>query len=101
PSNGSAMPKLASTLPRLMTEPNVPPILEISVTYNGDSRDGSFEIKEPTNNTVWTRLKQAAMALSAETRVGECRIDLSWPSLLEVLREYGTKEQQRSLGFRF
>lgn len=76
-------------------------MLEIAVTYNGDSREGSFQIAELTTNTIWTRLKQSAMALGTETRVGELRIDLSWPSLLEVLREYGTKDQQRSLGFRF
>jgi len=76
-------------------------VLDISVSYNEDSREGSFQIAEPTTNTIWTRLKQSSMVFGAETRVGELRIDLSWPSLLEVLREYGTKEQQRSLDFRF
>lgn len=77
------------------------PVLEIHVFYNADSRDGSLAIMEPTVSTVWTRLKQAAMAMGSDARISELRIDLSWPSLLEVLREYGTKEQQRSLGFRF
>jgi hypothetical protein len=77
------------------------PPLDVVVSYNEDSRDGSFSIAEPTTNTVWTRLKQAAMALGSETVVGELRIDLGWTNVLEILREYGTKDQQRTLGFRF
>lgn len=84
-----------------MLKAQATPVLDIAVSYNGDSRDGAFKIAEPTTNTIWTRLKQSAMAFGADTRIGELRIELSWPSLLEVLREYGTKEQQRSLGFRF
>ena len=84
-----------------MAESEGAPRLDIAVVYNDDSRAGTFVIAAPTTNTIWTRLKQSAMALGTDTRVSELRIELSWPGALEVLREYGTKDQQRSLNFRF
>jgi SNF2 family DNA or RNA helicase len=79
-----------------------PPLaLEIAISYDGERREGVFHIGAPSTNTIWTRLKQSARALGADCRITECRIELGWANLLEVLREYGTRDQQRIYNFRF
>lgn len=75
--------------------------LNIVVQYDEDNRRGLFVVDGPTGNTVWDRLKQSASAIAPDTRITDLSIDLGWPSLLDILRDYGTREQQRAFNFRF
>ena len=75
--------------------------LNIVVRYDDDQRRGLLQIAAPTANTVWERLKQTASAVSGDARITELTVELSWPSLLDILRDYGTREQQRTYNFRF
>jgi SNF2 family DNA or RNA helicase len=77
------------------------PSLPIIISYKEENRRGVLHITAPTSNTIWERLKQAATAFNTDTRITECSIELSWISVLDILRDYGTKEQQRTYNFRF
>lgn len=84
-----------------MTDHVTPSPLSISVIYDADRRRGSFEIEEPTQNTIWERLKQAAANLGADARIVDNVIDLSWAGVLDILRDFGTRDQQVAYNFRF
>lgn len=75
--------------------------LHIFVDYEIENRRGIMHIDEPTKNTIWERLKQSAATIGSDARIAELTIELSWPSVLDILRDYGTREQQRSYNFRF
>lgn len=75
--------------------------LNIVVKYDISSRCGFLTVEAPTANTIWERLKQSASANGSEVRITELAIELSWPSVLDILRDYGTRDQQRAYNFRF
>lgn len=75
--------------------------LHIVIRYDDESRRGIFRVEEPTGNTVWERLKQSASVLGSDVRITDLAIELSWPGVLDILRDYGTREQQRAYNFRF
>lgn len=49
---------------------------------------------------IWERLR-AHFSGQADVRVSDEVLELPWPRLLEVVRDYGSKSLQRSLNFRF
>jgi len=75
--------------------------LIIIVRYDDESRRGILHVEGPTNNTIWERLKQSASAIGSDARITELAIELSWPGVLDMLRDYGTRDQQRTYNFRF
>lgn len=75
--------------------------LNIIVRYDDESRRGIFHVEGPTNNTIWERLKQTASAIGSDARITELAIELNWPGALDILRDYGTRDQQRTYDFRF
>ena len=75
--------------------------LNIIVRYDESSRRGILVVGGPTTNTIWERLRQTASALGQDTRITELAIDLSWPGVLDILRDYGTRDQQKTFNFRF
>ena len=76
-------------------------LLHIVVRYDDQNRRGLLLIEAPTGNTVWERLKQSASVIGSDARITELAIELSWPSVLDILRDYGTRDQQRAYNFRF
>ena len=63
---------------------------------------GAFsQIEATTQNTIWERLKQAAIAFGVDARISERSIDLGWSATLDLIREYGTKALQQDYGYRF
>ncbi|MCF8709755.1 SNF2-related protein [Rhizorhapis sp. SPR117] len=75
--------------------------LHIVVRYDDQNRRGVLLVEAPTGNTVWERLKQSASVIGSDARITELAIELSWPSVLDILRDYGTRDQQRAYNFRF
>jgi SNF2 family DNA or RNA helicase len=75
--------------------------LSVSITYDAGRRRGAFEIEGPTQNTIWERLKQAAANLGSDSRIIENVIDVTWAGVLDILRDFGTKDQQLAHNFRF
>ena len=75
--------------------------LHIAVRYDEENRRGLFQIEGPTTNTIWERLRQAAGTIGGDVRITENTIELGWPGVLDLLRDYGTRDQQRAFNFRF
>lgn len=75
--------------------------LSVSIIYDPSRRRGVLEIASPTQNTIWERLKQAAANLGGDARIVENVIDVSWAGVLDILRDFGTKDQQLAHNFRF
>lgn len=76
-----------------------PTIVEVS--YSQD-QSGYFVV--PTNKLdtpIWARLKLAIRSKKIEHTVTAGRIQLSWPDALGVVRELGSRANQRNLNFRF
>lgn len=75
--------------------------LSIAVRYDAESRRGVLQIDAATTNTIWERLCQTASAGTADARVTDSTIETTWPGVLDILRDYATKEQQKAYNFRF
>ena len=75
--------------------------LHIVVRYDDQNRRGLLLVEAPTGNTIWERLKQSASVIGSDARITELAIELSWASVLDILRDYGTRDQQRAYNFRF
>src|SRR5689334_4473307 len=53
-----------------------------------------------SSSPIWERLR-AHFGNQPDVRLTDHTIDMPWPKLLEVVREFGTKSIQSSLNFRF
>ena len=78
---------------------NAPTKVEIHCTPD---LQGAFvmdvaELEHP----IWTRLKLAIRTKKIEHTVSDGRIRLSWPDTLAIVRELGSRSNQKSLNFRF
>ena len=73
----------------------------VSVRYNAD-HTGTFSVPEDALETpIWSRLKLAIRTKKLDHTLAGSEINLSWPDTLGVVRELGSKANQRSLHFRF
>jgi len=52
-------------------------------------------------SSIWARLRARAIADTDGRELADDQLELPWPSVLDVLREYGTRQQQQYFGFRF
>lgn len=75
--------------------------LPVVVRYEPTARRALLNITTPTHNTIWERLKLAAAASGQEPRLTETSIDVGWSAFLDILNDYGSKEQQLNYNFRF
>ncbi len=73
--------------------------ITITVGYNADRLTGILRLGGEPQNSVWTRLEQFAINSGAEYKLTENLIELPWPAILGLVREFG--RQQKSLNFRF
>ncbi|WP_354674861.1 DEAD/DEAH box helicase [Cupriavidus alkaliphilus] len=75
--------------------------LAVAVRYEPSTRRALLSINQPTHNTIWARLKLAASASGQEPRLSETSIEIGWAAFLDILNDYGSKEQQITHDFRF
>lgn len=80
---------------------NNPAPLAVAVRYEPYERRAVLSIEGPTQNTIWERLKLAASTSVQEPRLTETSIDVGWSTFLDILNDYGSKEQQLNYNFRF
>ncbi len=74
---------------------------DVTVLYNAD-RTGTFSVIEDALHTpIWSRLKLAIRTKNLDHTVAGGDIHLSWSDTLGVVRELGSKANQKSLHFRF
>jgi SNF2 family DNA or RNA helicase len=73
----------------------------VSVRYNAD-HTGTLSVPEDALETpIWSRLKLAIRTKKLDHTLAGSEINLSWPDTLGVVRELGSKANQKSLHFRF
>jgi hypothetical protein len=77
---------------------NTQPIT-ITIGYDADHLTGILKLIGEPQNALWTRLEQFAMNSGAEYTLTENTIQLAWPAILGMVREFG--RQQKALDFRF
>lgn len=77
------------------------PPLEVGIFFDPVRLTGVFHRANDGDSSIWERLRARAFSQSAESEVKERSIELSWPTVLSILREFGSRQQQISLNFRF
>jgi hypothetical protein len=50
---------------------------------------------------VWDRLRSRAITDQTDATLTDSTIDVPWPKVLGILRDFGSRAQQQALGFRF
>jgi SNF2 family DNA or RNA helicase len=73
--------------------------LTIEITFEPAALRGKFLLQGSSENAIWDRLKQSALALGPNYRFAGESIELSWQGALALIRDYGGL--QRQLNFRF
>lgn len=73
----------------------------VVIRYNAD-HTGSFLVPENAlDKPIWTRLKLAIRTKKYDHKLTDGVISVSWPNTLDVVRELGSKANQKNLQFRF
>src|ERR1041384_7936338 len=75
--------------------------LTIAITYDPVRLTGRFECSGGATSSMWERLTSRVLAIPTPTNIAATTIDLPWPDLLSIVREFGTKQTQQTLNFRF
>jgi SNF2 family DNA or RNA helicase len=74
---------------------------KLFITYNKENITGTFHADPTIVSSIIDRLKLRAIELGMESTVEPFSIQVSWSDTLTLIREFGTKSLQTSLGFRF
>jgi len=80
-----------------MSDESAPLIIRIS--YEPDRQLGKFTLESPSQSTIWSRLQQAATAVTDEYSFTATSITVPWPAILSIIREHAAN--QRRWSFRF
>lgn len=73
----------------------------LNITYNRGSVTGTFAADTSITSSIVERLKNRAIELNMDATVEPLSIQVSWSDALTLIREFGTKALQNSLGFKF
>jgi SNF2 family DNA or RNA helicase len=73
----------------------------ISITYNKVNVTGTFAASPNLTSSILDRIKLRSIELGMDASVEPFAVTVSWPDALTIIREFGTKTFQTSLGFRF
>jgi hypothetical protein len=73
--------------------------VSIVIAYDSAALTGKLVLQGAPENAIWGRLQQAAIDSGADYSLQTNTIELPWPAILTLLREFGGL--QKSLNFRF
>lgn len=71
------------------------------INYNKDRVTGTFSAEPTLTSSILDRLKLRSIELGMDASVEPLSISVSWSDALTLIREFGTKAFQTSLGFKF
>lgn len=83
-----------------MVEPDAA-LAAVIIEYDPIRITGRLFIEGEPTSSIWSRLVSRAIDDPDGRQINEKQIELPWPSVLGLLRDYGTKAQQQAFGFRF
>jgi SNF2 family DNA or RNA helicase len=75
--------------------------LQITISYDPVRLSGVLETPGSDQSTVWDRIRAKVFADQSVIASSETRIEIPWTDTLALLRDFGSKAQQRTLNFRF
>lgn len=75
--------------------------LQITVSYDPMRLSGVFERSSDTDSSAWDRIRAKVFADQSVLSSSDSKLELSWADTLSLLRDFGSKSQQRELNFRF
>jgi hypothetical protein len=75
--------------------------LQINVEYDPVRVTGILTRGNEGDSTAWDRLRARVFVDQIEYTADQDRVELSWTDTLGLLRDFGSRAQQRSLNFRF
>ena len=75
--------------------------LQITISYDRVRLTGRFTRQGGSASSVWDRLRSRAITDQSDATLTDSTIDVSWPKVLGILRDFGGRAQQQALGFRF
>lgn len=75
--------------------------LQVTIGYDPLRLTGRLERRGDSTASAWDRLRSRAITDQADATLTDTTIELSWPKLLGILRDFGSRAQQQALGFRF
>ena len=76
-------------------------LLQIAIKYDPVRLTGRLERRGASTSSAWDRIRSRAISDQADATLTDTTIELSWPKLLGILRDFGGRAQQQALGFRF
>ena len=76
--------------------------LTLSIAYDAVRLLGRISRSDvDSTSSIWDRLRSKAVGELSGAFVHQDAIELPWPGVLDIVREYGTKQLQQELNFRF
>jgi SNF2-related domain len=73
----------------------------IIVDYDPVRLTGRMSIVGSPQSAIWARLRTRTMEDSDGRELADGELEMPWPSVLGILHDFGTKQQQQAFGFRF
>lgn len=74
----------------------------VEISYVPERRVGKLILAgEAAASSIWERLRAQLVSDAAVRFQGDSSIELPWSSVLDIVREYGSRAQQTALNFRF
>ena len=87
-------------VPRVIRRMSNSPV-EIRISYDPARVSGRLILLGNPSSSVWDRLRGRALADQTDSVITDHVIEVPWPKVLGILREYGSRQQQKNLNFRF
>lgn len=72
----------------------------IGIEYDARRVSGRLTLSEGSSS-IWDRIKLKVLPSVDAQQVSASELEVPWPIVLDILREFGTREQQAALHFRF
>jgi SNF2 family DNA or RNA helicase len=76
-------------------------LLQIAIKYDPVRLTGRLERRGESTSSAWDRIRSRAINDQADAVLTDTTIDISWPKMLGILRDFGGRAQQQALEFRF
>lgn len=78
-----------------------PPLAAVLIDYDPLRVAGRLTLSGIPSSSIWDRIKLKILNETECRQVSTDQLEMPWPIVLGLLREFGTREQQSSLKFRF
>lgn len=73
----------------------------ITIEYEPSRVAGRLRLAGQPSSLIWERLRARAIEDQNGRELSGTELECPWPTVLDILREFGTKQQQQTFGFRF